>query len=141
MKKENGITMVSLVVYVLAMLVVLGILSAVRISFYTNIENSEGNIEEIVEFNKFNTYFLEEIKRYNNEVESLSANYILFSSGNSFSIANNSIYYNNIKICENVKEMLISLEQDANGKNNIINVFLDMGNFSKSIKYKVENIY
>lgn len=142
MKKESGITLVSLVIYVIIMLIVIGIMSSIISNFYKNNDAVKGNVEEVTEFNKFNTYFLKEVKSKNNEVDSIAENHILFTSGNSFSISNNIIYYNNIEICNNVKNMKIKLGLDGNGiDDSIINVSINFENFSKSINYKIEEIY
>ena len=143
MKKSNGVTMVSLIIYVVVMTIVLGVMSSIITSFYKNTDTVQGNVQEIVEFNKFNSYFLKEVKSNNNEVDHVSENntYILFKTGNSFSISNNKIYYNSIKICDGVKSIQFVLEQDAEGKDSIINVTLEFENFNKSLRYKFENIY
>jgi len=144
MKKEKGITMISLVVYVAVMTVVIGVMSTIITNFYQNTDTVQGNVQEIVEFSKFNNYFLKEVKASNNKVDHVSNDntYILFTSGNSFSIANNKIYYNNIKICDEVQSMQISLGKNGNGiDKSIVNVTLIFESFNKSISYKIENIY
>ena len=149
MKNQNGITLVSLVIYVIIMIIVTGIMGSIINEFYTNTETVQGNVKEIVEFNKFNTYFLKEVKSYGNEVDHIdnSQNYILFKSGNAFSLSNNNIYYNNLKICSKVQDINISFGTYKNGEgtevedNTVIKVTLKFSNFEKSIKYKVENIY
>lgn len=144
MKKENGITLTSLVLYVVVMIIVIGVMSQILNNFYNNTDYLRGNVEEIVEFNKFNNYFLKEIKLYNNKIESATETYILFKSGNSFSVSNNIIYYNNIKICEGVQSVIFDIkqdEEDEEGEYTIVNVTLNFENFKKSINYKLENIY
>lgn len=136
MKKENGITLISLVVYIIVMAIILVIMGSIIANFTNNTETIQANIQQLVEFNKFNSYFLKEVKITNNKVDDLKNNYILFTSGNSFSILNDAIYYNNVKICDGIQKMHISLE----GKN-IINVTLGLADFTKSIKYKLESIY
>jgi len=140
MRKNNAITMVSLVIYVAVMMVILGVMTSIITTFYNNTETVQGNVQDIVQFNKFNSYFLKEVKANNNKVDHISNDnsYILFTSGNSFSISNNTIYYNNIKICDNVQSLRFTLEQYTE---DIINVTLNFGNFNKSIRYKLENIY
>lgn len=146
MRKNNGVTMVSLIIYVVVMTIVLGVMSSIITSFYNNTDTVQGNVQEIVEFNKFNSYFLKEVKLNNNQVDHVSEDnkYILFKSGNSFSISNNKIYYNNIRICDKVQTLEFVLEQDTedvNGEYSIINVTLEFESFNKSIRYKLENIY
>ena len=144
MRKEKGITMISLVVYVAVMTIVIGVMSSIITNFYKNTDTVQGNVQEIVEFSKFNNYFLKEVKSNNNKVDHISDenNYILFTSGNSFSISDNKIYYNNIKICDEVQSMQISLGENGDGiDKSIINITLNFESFSKSISYKLENIY
>lgn len=138
MKKEKGITLISLILYIIVMIVVIVVMMNVTTNFYTNINNMQLAKEDILEFNTFNTNFLKEIKLENNEIDSISKNYVLFSSGNSFSLSNNSIYYNNTRICKNVQEFECFLDEE-NSK--IINIRVKMNNFEKSMKYKLEKIY
>ena len=137
MKSNKGITLVSLIVYIIIMFIVLGGMSAIVNTFYKNNNKAEADTEDILQFNHFNTYFLKEVKTRDNKVDRISNNYILFSSGNSFSFKNNQIYYNNIPICEGVQSFMIIPESD----NSIINVNVTFKNFSKSMNYKVEEIY
>ena len=138
MRKEKGITLISLVLYIIVMIVVIAVMTNVTTNFYININNMQLAKEDILEFNTFNTCFLKEIKSENNQIDSISPNYVLFSSGNSFSLNNNSIYYNNTIICKNVQEFECFCDQE---NNKIINVRVKMDNFEKSMKYKLEKIY
>lgn len=144
MKKQNGITMISLVVYVAVMTIVISVMSSIITNFYKNTDTVQGSVQEIVEFSKFNNYFLKEVKANNNKVDHISndSSYILFTSGNSFSISENKIYYNNIRVCEGVQSMQISLGKNGDGiDKSIVNVTLNFESFNKSISYKIENIY
>lgn len=142
MKKENGITLVSLVIYVIIMSIVILVMSSIINTFYKNTDAVKGDTEEVVQFSKFNNYFLKEVKTKNNEVDTIGSNYILFKSGNSFSLSDNVIYYNNKEICYDVNEMDISLGENGDEKDKtIVNVSITFKNFSKSISYKIEDIY
>lgn len=145
MNKEKGITLVSLVIYVVVMIMVLGVMSSIINSFYNNTNEVHENVQEIVEFNKFNSYFLREIKTKGNNVDSYVNNkYILFASGNSFVLSDNSIYYNNIKICDKVNNIQFNLIQDDEDKEeeySIVEVTIKFKEFNKTVKYKLEDIY
>lgn len=143
MKKNNGVTLVSLVVYIVVMSIVIAIMSAIISNFYKNTTIVQGSVEEIIKFNKFNTYFLKEVKSGDNGIDTISENYILFSSGNSFSISNNIIYYNDIPVCDKVDTFTFeTIENDLElEKRTIIKITLKIGNFEKTINYKIENIY
>lgn len=142
MKSNRGITLAALVVYVIVMVIVLGVIGAILNEFYSNNEILEADTEDIVELNRFNSYFLKEIKTRNNKVDTIESNYILFKSGNSFSFSNHAIYYNNIVICRGVQGVMMQLGKNEDGINNdIINVVITFNNYSKILNYKLENIF
>ena len=132
MYKEKGITLVSLILYVIVMIIVIGVMGSITKNFYNNINNVTIAKEDILEFNTFNTYFLKEIKSENNKIDSIDKNYILFSSGDSFSLNNNSIYFNNTKICKDVEKF--ECLKDEHSKD-VINIRLKFRNFEKKMKY------
>lgn len=139
MKKQNGITLVSLVAYVIIMSIVIGVLSSIISNFYQNTDSMQADTKDVIEFNKFNMYFLKEAKTLNNKIDKLENNYILFTSGNSFSYSNNSIYYNNLTICKNVKNVSFSFKE--NERQDIVEVNIEFQDFQKTINYKIEDIY
>ena len=142
MKKQSGITITSLIIYVIVMVIVIAILSSIINSFYNNNKNMSVNTDEIIEFNKFNMYFLKEVKKAQNKVEDIKENYILFSSGNVFSFYNNKIYYNDIEICKDINNLSFKTAKNGDGiDNTIIYVTLTIKDFTKSINYKIEEIY
>ncbi len=143
MKKCKGITLMSLIIYISVLFIIIGIMSSIIKNFYENNTGINDRTKEILEFNKFNTYFLKEIKKTGNKVESTikqeEKNYILFKTGNSFSLRNGIIYYNNIKICDGVSDL--SFNYNPN-EENIISAKVTFNNsFSKEITYKIEEIY
>lgn len=145
MKKENGITLSSLVIYIIVMIIVIGVMARVSLMFYNNTENLSKSSKDIIEFNNFNNYFVKEIKTDDNKIDKIAEDgtYILFDTGNSFSLKNNTIFYNDLEIAKNVNN--IKFEYYGNGENeeinDVITVNIEFDNYSKQINYKVENIY
>lgn len=137
MKKQSGITLISLTIYIIVMTIVLIIMTAIVNRFYSNVDNIEANTEEILQISKLNTYFLKEIKAQGNAIDTLTDNYILFKTGNSFSFYNGNIYYNQIIICKNVKDFTMI----ENEKPNIIKTIVSFDNYTKAMSYKIEEIY
>ena len=81
-------------------------------------------------------YFLEEVKNTNNSIVKINENSITFITGNTFTAQDDAIYLNNIRICDNVKNLKFSKEQ-INEKD-VINVLITVGNnieYSKSMKF------
>ena len=145
MKSEKGITLTVLIVYIVLLIIVIGVLGNVTSSFNNNTKALQEDTEDFIEFNNFNQYFIKEIKTANNKIDKISADgtYILFKTGNAFHYEGNSIYYNNIEISRNVKEIKFSYDkdQDENIIDNIIVLDIKYNVYSKQMKYKVEEIY
>ena len=109
MKKNNGITLTSLIIYVTGMLLVVTTIATLTSFFYKNIDIKAIN-NDTTQYTKFSSIFGEEINRSNNSIidcKSLSdgISYIVFSSGNQYTFNENSkyIYKENVKICDNVE--------------------------------------
>lgn len=79
MKKEQGITLISLILYVILMTFVVAGVSVVTSAFYTNVNEFDKESEYAVSFAKFNMYFLNDIKNDDVKVESIGDNYIILS--------------------------------------------------------------
>lgn len=145
MKKQNGITLTSLAIYIIVMLLVIGVISSISLMFYNNTENLDDVTKDIAEFNNFNNYFVKEIKTANNKVDQIAqdGSYIIFNTGNSFVLKNNTIFYNDLEIAKNVNTMTFKYYTDSEGKEitDVINVKIELENFSKQMNYKIEDIY
>lgn len=136
MKSSKGVTTASLIIYVIAMLIVIGIIATITSFFYTNVMNVEDSSSNISEITKFNMYFLEETKNNDNSIIQVGQNFITFETGNIFTFQDNCIYLNNIRICENVKNFELNVEEVNNKE--VINVLLTIGDnveYTKTTKY------
>ena len=109
MRNNKGITMISLITYIMGLTIVLALIATLTTFFFKNISAKDLN-SDTTQYTKFSSIFLEEINNKNNSViECKSLNngvsYIIFSSGNQYTFNANSkcIYKNKIKICGNVE--------------------------------------
>lgn len=127
MKNNKGITLTSLIIYVLVLLIVVTIVANITSFFYSNIINAKENSQNIATITKFNMYFTKDVKKMGNSVVSTGddGSYIKFTSGNTYTFQNNAIYLNNIKICDNVTnaQFGISLVND----DTIVSVLMSVG--------------
>ena len=127
------------------MIIIIGGLSTISYNFYRNTQALEVDTEDIVEFSNFNEYFIKEIKKANNKIDNISEDgtYIVFTDGNSFMLNNKSIYYNQIEISKNVNSLKFEYDKDEenNEITDIIKVSVEYSNYSKQMKYKLEEIY
>lgn len=139
MKKENGITLTSLIIYVIGMVIVVTTVSTLTTYFYKNIDiNSTNN--DTTQYTKFTSVFLDEINKGQNEVieaktiseSDKKVSYIIFSDGNQYTFKeeNKSIYKNQVKICENIDNCEFSYKyQDSQY---IVQVQLKTGKIDKT---------
>lgn len=105
MKSEKGITLMSLIVYIIAMCLVMATLAVISEFFFNNKEHIVDSSRNISEYNKFNMYFIEDVKN-NKSTYTVTDNEIIFEDGTSYTFIqneDNSIYRNKVKICENIK--------------------------------------
>lgn len=109
MKNNKGITMISLITYIIGFTIVLALVATIT-SFFSNNINEKGLNSDTTQYTKFSSIFLEEINNKDNSVidcKSLTngISYIIFSSGNQYTFdqESKSIYKNKLKICENVE--------------------------------------
>ena len=109
MKNNNGITLTSLIIYVIGMTIMVATIATITSFFYKNIDVGDIN-SDTTQYTKFSSIFSEEINKENNTIidcKSLTdgVSYIIFSSGNQYTFNANSksIYINNVKIDDNVE--------------------------------------
>jgi lipopolysaccharide export LptBFGC system permease protein LptF len=131
LKSQNGITLTSLVVYVVLIFVVLAILATVTANFQSSIKEINQDGIEIAEINKFNSYFLQEVKKQDNSIIDITQNSVTFSSKNKYEYDSTNKIINlieldetgeisrTIEISKNIEECNFK-EELQNGKNIII---------------------
>lgn len=140
MKSQKAVTLTSLVIYIMIVLIVVGILATIWGDFYGNIKeiNREGTSNS--EIDKFNVYFLKEVKKQGNEVDTISENQILFITGNKYSFKEDKCIYlnDNIKIAENIEKCVFSSSLE-NGKVVIRIIIKAKDSEDKTIEYILSN--
>ena len=104
MKSEKGVTLMILVVYLIAITIIMSILAIVSESFFANSQYITDQGKYISEFNKFNMYFIEDVKN-NKSLQSISQTELVFEDGTKYTYKgspDNGIYRNKVKICSHV---------------------------------------
>ena len=108
MKSNKGVTLTSLIIYVIGMTIMVSIIATLTSFFYKNIDIGDIN-SNTTQYTKFTSILSEEVNKKNNSVidcQSLTdgVSYIVFSSGNqyTFNQGSKSVYRNNVKICDNI---------------------------------------
>lgn len=132
MKQNAGITTTSVIIYIIAMMIVIGMIGTITSFFYTNVNDLENSSDYISEITKFHMYFLEETTNEQNEIYEISNHSILFTTGNAFTFQDNQIYFNHIKICEHVADLQFTTET-LNNKT-VVRVLIEIGENGEYIK-------
>lgn len=146
MKKESGITLVTLIVYLMIVSAILAALANLSSHVYKNIGKLGSENLSAEEFNKFNVNFIKSVK--SNKKATVTNNNqnvtIEFDDGTTYNYINgeNSIYKNKIKIAKNINYFTADV-QNINNKN-VIQVQIGTGkkdtavgnnDFGKTINY------
>ncbi len=118
MKNNRGITLTSLIIYIIGMLIVIATIATLTSFFYRNVDINELERLSTEQFTEFSSIFSKEINKKNNKVIECKTNievidgndykisYIIFSSGNQYTYKqeSNTIYKNNIKVCTGIED-------------------------------------
>ncbi len=137
MKSNKGVTLISLVLYVLAVTVIVGTVATITSFFYTNTESISESSKALGEYNKFNLEMLREVKQEGNSVVSISDDQtrIMFNSGNTFTFQDGGIYKNKVKICTGITNCKFRKEMQE--EKQIVVVLFEMKDFVRTIEYVV----
>lgn len=144
--------MVSLTIYIISFVIIIGIIGSITV-FFSN-SSKEVNIASGAssEYNKFNLYILEQIengydiyKIYGEASgEDASADgkeqYVTFSNGtnlNTFVKLGNILYFNKMKLCENVDEFKVEHTIAVNGKD-VLKTYLQINGILYTTDYVIK---
>lgn len=104
MKSEKGITIISLIIYVIVLSIVIGMVAIISGAFMDSIDEADMYTDPIEEYTTFNSYFSEEVNHPGLEVVQCQDDYVLFSNDVQYSFIseNRGIYKDKVKICRNI---------------------------------------
>jgi len=139
MKSQRGITLTSLVIYITIVIIVVGILAVITGSLQGNVKEIYAEGTNNAEIDKFNVYFLKEVKKQGNAIDEnkFSSSEVLFITGNKYRFSNSDkcIYLNdNIKIAENIENCIFT-SSIVNGKTVITVTIKAINGEEKTIEY------
>lgn len=138
MKSEKGVTIISLIIYVIVLSIVIGMVAIISGAFMDSVDDAEMYTDPIEQYTTFNSYFSEEVNHLGLEVSQCGDDYILFSNGVQYSFIseNRGIYKDKVKICRNIDNCNFS-QLIENGKTVIIVEFSVEGQ-SRTTKYTLK---
>lgn len=148
-KSNKGITLLTLTIYVITLLIVLGLLSTIRTFFYKNIDIIERSSKYASSFDKFNSNFVSDVKNNQHaKIENTdSTTTITFENGTTYiyNAKDKGIYKGKIKIASEVTAFTANKKNVVikNIQKEIISINIVIGNssdnfFNKNIDYTLK---
>ena len=140
MKTQNGITLISLTVYIIVMVIMVAVVAVISTYFYKNTNSLTKTINPLTEYTKFNTFFSDEVNHSNLKILGCEENYIVFDNGVQYTYVpeNKGIYRNKVKIARDVEKCTFE-NKVKNGKS-IITMHIKIGSMEeKDIDYTLKD--
>ena len=140
MKSERGITLTSLIIYVVITTITVIAIASFSSFFVSNMNEVKGQEKYAPEFNKFSMFFIGDVK--NNKTAEVTTNQVTFEDGTVYQYrqSEKAVYRNSTKITEKVDSFSFSSteEQVSSTNKRIINVKMSIGgkvNLKSGIDY------
>ena len=141
MRKEKGITLISLVIYIMGIIVIMSVVGTLMSFYNNNVIKLNDTSDVNMELSKFTAKMIEETKEAGNAITEIAGTTIKFNNGNIYTYQDNKIYENSIVVSQYVKEFLPELETDGNKQMLRIYIVLEKGNtkIEKNLSYVIED--
>lgn len=138
-RNTKGITLVSLVIYVVIMLMLIAIIAVFKNNIDKNIDSMGEYTSLVPQINKVHMYMLGEVNIKDNKVlkRNSSGSYIEFSSGNSYMFSDGSLYKNSVKVLSDIIGGSFQVETENNNEVLYVNLSLDDKLQNKQLKYVI----
>lgn len=140
MKSERGITLTSLIIYVVITTIAVTAIASFSSFFVSNMNEVKEQEKYAPEFNKFSMFFIGDVK--NNKTAEVTTNQVTFEDGTVYQYrqSEKAVYRNSTKITEKVDSFSFSLTEEEVSSTNkqIINVKMSIGgkvNLKSGIDY------
>ncbi len=140
MKSDKGVTLIALVIYIAVFTIVVSTMGLLSSYFYNNMHLIKDDASYVVEYNKFNMFFIQDVKH--NSTATIENNVIKFEDGTIYEYKSNSIYRNDKEIAANVKSATFNLKtyKVENTTKNLILVNLNIGEGEKEYQKEIEYV-
>lgn len=140
MKSDKGVTLIALVIYIAVFTIVVSTMALLSSYFYNNMHLIKDDASYVVEYNKFNMFFIQDVKH--NSTATIVNNVIKFEDGTIYEYKSNSIYRNDKEIAANVKSATFNMKtyKVENTTKNLILVNLNIGEGEKEYQKEIEYV-
>ena len=106
MKDEKGVTLLALVIYIIVSTIIISIIAFISSNFFTNLDIVKNQDKYAVEFNKFNMFFVNDVK--NNKSAEVEPTKITFADGTVYELKGTKIYRNDAEIAKRIESAQFS---------------------------------
>ncbi len=132
-KNQKGITLTALIIYITAMLMVVGILASISSFFHGNLGILKKSANYAAQFDIFNSYMIGDVK--NNKDVKVDGYTVIFEDGTTYVYEGNSLYRGQEEVATNVTDFEVSKKTITinNVDKNILRIKLTLGNSSKTL--------
>ena len=138
LKTNKGITLISLIIYIVITIVVITMLASMLAYFSKDVKDITGGNLEVMELDRFYTYFLKDVKATNSGISSLTTTSIIFTSGNKYEYKQNAIYLNDkIKIAGDIENCTFT--QSTSDGNTIITTNISINENTYTQQFVLSN--
>ena len=132
MKKQNGVTLTTLTIYIVVATIFLGTLAFININFMSELGELTKRSKVINEMTKFYSFFIEDVKSAGRVLE-FSENYIKFDNGVQYSV----VYRSNDGITNDGYNIYEIYRGKALISDKLSGVFFDYNNEEEYIKVRL----
>ena len=141
-RNTKGITLVSLVIYVVIMLMLIAIIAVFKNNIDENIDSMGEYTSLVPKINKVHMYMLDEVNLKDNKVlkRNSSGSYIEFSSGNNYMFSDGSLYKNSVEVLSDIIGGSFQVETEENNEVLYVNLSLDDKLQNKQLKYVIKHL-
>ncbi|MBR1802485.1 MAG: hypothetical protein IJ777_00685 [Clostridia bacterium] len=135
MKSEKGITLTSLVVYIIVATIVIGTMAIMSSSFIKNIKEIHNQQNYAPELNQFAMFFLQDAK--NNQTATVTENTVTFADKTTYRYEKNQIYRNDSVVASKVDSASFTLKNKTihNTEKYIIEVKFQSEEFNQTMHF------
>ncbi len=104
MKTQKGVTLISLILYIAVFMIIIAVMTTISDYFYENVAEIKEPLKYPAEFNKFNMFFINDVKKNKSAVTNENGTAIRFDDGVTYTYSDGKIYRNDVEIAKNVKD-------------------------------------
>lgn len=134
MKSEKGITLTSLVIYIMISTIVISAMAFMTSTFVNNIQQVKDQQNYAPEFNQFAMFFIQDVK--SNKTATVTGKTVLFEDGTQYRYekTEKQIYRNNMVIAKKIDDLSFTLRNVTveSTEKNIIDVRFKSGELNKT---------